>query len=191
MRKKIRKHLSTFIESPSTSTILLLGATVLGLALANSPLADQYHHLLEEHIGFFTIEEWINDVLMAIFFLLVGLEVKREILFGELNTNSKRILPGIAAAMGVVFPALIYYLIAGANPNYSHGWAIPTATDIAFAIGVIMMLGKRVSQAMKAFLSALAVIDDLIAIIVIAIFYGGGVDFPHLIVAAIVTGALW
>ncbi len=190
MRKKLRKHLSTFIESPSTSTILLLGATVLGLALANSPLADQYHHLLEEHIGFFTIEEWINDVLMAIFFLLVGLEVKREILFGELNTNSKRILPGIAAAMGVVFPALIYYLIAGANPNYSHGWAIPTATDIAFALGVVTALGSRVPMAMKVFLTALAVIDDLIAILIIAIFYTASIQWTYLVGALIIIGIL-
>ncbi len=190
MRKKLRKHLSTFIESPSTSTILLLGATVLGLGLANSPLADQYHHLLEEHIGFFTIEEWINDVLMAIFFLLVGLEVKREILFGELNTNSKRILPGIAAAMGVVFPALIYYLIAGANPSYSHGWAIPTATDIAFALGVVTALGSRVPLAMKVFLTALAVIDDLIAILIIAIFYTASIQWTYLVGALVIIGIL-
>ena len=111
---------------------------------------------------------------------------------GELNTNSKKSITTLSPLFaGVVTPALVYFLIAGSVPEYTHGWGIPTATDIAFAIGVIMMLGKRVSQAMKAFLSALAVIDDLIAIIVIAIFYGAGVDFPYLIGAAIVTGALW
>lgn len=187
MRKRIHKQLSTFIQSPSTSTMLLLGATIVGLVLANSPVSTQYFHLLEEHVGFFSIEEWINDVLMAIFFLLVGLEVKREILFGELNTNAKRILPGIAAAMGVIFPAIIYYLVAGVEPLYRHGWAIPTATDIAFALGIVTALGSRVPAAMKVFLTALAVIDDLMAILVIAIFYTASLNWAYLIGAAIIV----
>lgn len=190
MKKRFQKHLSTFIQSPSTSTLLLLGATIIGLVLANSPVSAQYFHLLEEHIGIFSIEEWINDVLMAIFFLLVGLEVKREILFGELNTNAKRILPGIAAAMGVLFPAIIYYLIAGVDPMYRHGWAIPTATDIAFALGIVTALGSRVPTAMKVFLTALAVIDDLMAILIIAIFYTASINWEYLMGAAFIVGIL-
>ena len=170
---------------------MLLVAAILGVITANSPIAGQYFSFMNIYLGPMDILEWVNDGLMALFFLYVGIEIKTEMISGELNTNSKRLLPVLAAFAGVVTPALVYFLIAGSVPEYTHGWGIPTATDIAFAIGVIMMLGKRVSQAMKAFLSALAVIDDLIAIVVIAIFYGAGVDFPHLIAAAVVTGALW
>ena len=184
-------HMKAFIQSESSGGIMLLLAAILGVITANSPLAEQYFSLMHVYWGPMDILEWVNDGLMALFFLYVGLEIKSEMISGELNTNSKRLLPVLAAFAGVVTPALVYFLIAGSVPEYTHGWGIPTATDIAFAIGVIMMLGKRVSQAMKAFLSALAVIDDLIAIIVIAIFYGAGVDFPYLIGAAIVTGALW
>lgn len=134
--------------------------------------------------------EWVNDALMAIFFLFVGLEVKRELVSGELNTNAKRIMPGIAALFGVLVPAIIYYFIAGSSEVYVHGWAIPTATDIAFAIGVITALGSRVPNSMKVFLTALAVIDDLIAIIVIAIFYASNLDLFYLVAAVIVTGLL-
>ncbi len=187
----IMKYIKAFIQSESSGGIMLLLAAILGVITANSPIAGQYFSLMHIYLGPMDVLEWVNDGLMALFFLYVGIEIKTEMISGELNTNSKRLLPVLAAFAGVVTPALVYFLIAGSVPEYTHGWGIPTATDIAFAIGVIMMLGKRVSQAMKAFLSALAVIDDLIAIIVIAIFYGGGVDFPHLIVAAIVTGALW
>ena len=187
----IMKYIKAFIQSESSGGIMLLLAAILGVITANSPIAEQYFSLMHIYLGPMDVLEWVNDGLMALFFLYVGIEIKTEMISGELNTNSKRLLPVLAAFAGVVTPALVYFLIAGSVPEYTHGWGIPTATDIAFAIGVIMMLGKRVSQAMKAFLSALAVIDDLIAIIVIAIFYGGGVDFPHLIVAAIVTGALW
>ena len=190
MKKRIRKRLSTFIQSPSASTSLLLVATVVGLALANSPVASQYFGLLHLHLGFFSVEEWVNDALMAIFFLFVGLEVKREVLYGELNTNAKRILPGVAAAMGVVFPALIYYFVAGSNPEYANGWAIPTATDIAFALGVVTALGSRVPTAMKVFLTALAVIDDLLAILVIAIFYTANIQWEYLIAAVFIIAVL-
>ena len=187
----IMKYIKAFIQSESSGGIMLLLAAILGVITANSPLAAQYFSLMHIYLGPMDILEWVNDGLMALFFLYVGLEIKTEMISGELNTNSKRLLPVLAAFAGVVTPSLVYFLIAGSIPDYTHGWGIPTATDIAFAIGVIMMLGKRVSQAMKAFLSALAVIDDLIAIIVIALFYGAGIEFPDLIVAAIITGALW
>ena len=160
------ERIFVFLRSPSAATSVLLGATVLALILANSPSSEQYFQIVNHHIGNLTILEWVNDALMAIFFLFVGLEVKREFVAGELNTNAKRVMPGIAALFGVLTPAFIYYLIAGFDPEYIHGWAIPTATDIAFSIGIISALGSRVPNSMKVFLTALAVIDDLIAIIV-------------------------
>ena len=178
------------IHSDSAGGICLLITAILGVIAANSPFAHQYFELLEFHIGPMPLLEWVNDALMAIFFLFVGIEIKREMICGELNTNAKRFLPVIAACAGVLTPAAVYYLIAGHDPAFVHGWGIPTATDIAFAIGVMTMLGDKVPSAMKAFLSALAVIDDLIAIIVIAIFYGGGVSFQFLLYAAIVTAVL-
>lgn len=182
--------LKAFLQSESAGGVSLLIAAILGVIVANSPLANDYFAFMQIHLGPMTILEWVNDALMAIFFLYVGIEIKTEMISGELNTNSKRLLPVLAAIAGVLTPALVYFLIAGFNPEYSHGWGIPTATDIAFAIGVITMLGKRVSQAMKAFLSALAVIDDLIAIIVIAIFYGGGVNFEYLFFGTLIMGLL-
>ncbi|MDY5715930.1 MAG: Na+/H+ antiporter NhaA [Veillonella caviae] len=179
-----------FLRSPGAATTVLLGATLIALIVANSPAAAQYMSLINLQLGPLTAMEWVNDALMAIFFLFVGLEVKREIVSGELNTNAKRIMPGIAAAFGVIVPAVIYYFIAGHDPEYIHGWAIPTATDIAFAIGVITALGSRVPNSMKVFLTALAVIDDLIAIIVIAIFYAANINVLYLFAAAVVTGFL-
>lgn len=184
------ERLFVFFTSPSAGTTILLGTTVIGLVLANSPLAPAYFSFIHLQLGPLDALEWVNDALMAIFFLFVGLEVKRELVSGELNTRAKRIMPGVAALMGVLFPAGIYYLIAGGDPQYVHGWAIPTATDIAFAIGIATALGTRVPVAMKVFLTALAVIDDLMAIIVIAIFYASHINFLYLFLALIVTGLL-
>ena len=184
------ERIFVLLRSPGSATAVLLGATLIALIVANSPLATQYMSLVNLKLGPLTTMEWVNDALMAIFFLFVGLEVKRELVSGELNTNAKRIMPGIAALFGVLVPAIIYYLMAGFSEVYIHGWAIPTATDIAFAIGVITALGSRVPNSMKVFLTALAVIDDLIAIVVIALFYGAGVNFMDLIAAAAVTGLL-
>lgn len=155
------ERIFVLLRSPGSATAVLLGATLIALIVANSPLATQYMSLVNLKLGPLTTMEWVNDALMAIFFLFVGLEVKRELVSGELNTNAKRIMPGIAALFGVLVPAIIYYLIAGFSEVYVHGWAIPTATDIAFAIGVITALGSRVPNSMKVFLTALAVIDDL------------------------------
>lgn len=184
------ERIFVFLRSPSAATSVLLGATVLALILANSPSSEQYFQIVNHHIGNLTILEWVNDALMAIFFLFVGLEVKRELVAGELNTNAKRVMPGIAALFGVLTPAFIYYLIAGSDPEYIHGWAIPTATDIAFSIGIISALGSRVPNSMKVFLTALAVIDDLMAIIVIAVFYAASIQAFYLVAAAVVVGAL-
>ena len=184
------ERIFVFLRSPGAATSVLLGATVLALILANSPSSEQYFQIVNHHIGNLTILEWVNDALMAIFFLFVGLEVKRELVAGELNTNAKRIMPGIAALFGVLTPAFIYYLIAGFDPEYIHGWAIPTATDIAFSIGIISALGSRVPNSMKVFLTALAVIDDLMAIIVIAVFYAASIQTFYLVAAAVVVGAL-
>ena len=184
------ERIFVFLRSPGAATSVLLGATVLALILANSPSSEQYFQIVNHHIGSLTILEWVNDALMAIFFLFVGLEVKRELVAGELNTNAKRVMPGIAALFGVLTPAFIYYLIAGSDPEYIHGWAIPTATDIAFSIGIISALGSRVPNSMKVFLTALAVIDDLMAIIVIAIFYAASIQTFYLVAAAVVVGAL-
>ena len=176
-----------FLTSPSAGSAILLATTFIGIFLANSPLAPQYFSLISLHLGPLTAMEWVNDALMAIFFLFVGLEVKRELISGELNTKAKRIMPGIAALMGVMFPAVIYYLIAGSNAEFARGWAIPTATDIAFAIGIVTALGSRVPPAMKVFLTALAVIDDLMAIIIIAIFYATGLNFFYLFLSVVIV----
>ena len=184
------ERIFVLLRSPGSATAVLLGATLIALIVANSPLATQYMSLVNLKLGPLTTMEWVNDALMAIFFLFVGLEVKRELVSGELNTNAKRIMPGIAALFGVLVPAIIYYLMAGFSEVYVHGWAIPTATDIAFAIGVITALGSRVPNSMKVFLTALAVIDDLIAIIVIAIFYAANLNLFYLFAAVVVTGLL-
>lgn len=179
-----------FFQKASAGGICLLLAAIIGILLANSPVGSQYFSFLAMHAGPLSVLEWINDALMAIFFLFVGLEVKREMLSGELNTNAKRFLPGIAAFFGLATPAFIYYLIAGSSAAYLPGWAIPTATDIAFAIGVVAILGSKVPPAMKVFLTALAVMDDLMAIIIIAIFYTSSINFFFLLLAAIFTGLL-
>jgi len=184
------ERIFVLLRSPGSATAVLLGATLIALIVANSPLATQYMSLVNLKLGPLTTMEWVNDALMAIFFLFVGLEVKRELVSGELNTNAKRIMPGIAALFGVLVPAIIYYLMAGFSEVYVHGWAIPTATDIAFAIGVITALGSRVPNSMKVFLTALAVIDDLIAIIIIAIFYAAHLNLFYLFGAVVVTGLL-
>ena len=186
----IMNFIKAFFQSESAGGISLLSAAILGVLVANSPIAAQYFAVMQIHLGPMTILEWVNDALMALFFLYVGIEIKKEMISGELDTKAKRVLPVLAAFAGVITPAIVYYFAAGYMPEYRHGWGIPTATDIAFAIGVITMLGNKVSTAMKAFLAALAIIDDLIAIVVIALFYGAGVNFMDLIAAAAVTGLL-
>jgi NhaA family Na+:H+ antiporter len=160
--------------------VLLMGAAVLALIVANSPVAPAYYAALELHLGPFSIHYWINDALMAVFFLLVGLEIKREALDGELATWAQRALPGLAALGGMIVPAIVY-LAFNLGPNGApHGWAIPVATDIAFALGVLSMLGSRVPVSLKVFLTTLAVIDDLGAVLIIGVFYASGLNGPAL-----------
>ncbi|WLS12071.1 Na+/H+ antiporter NhaA (plasmid) [Shinella sumterensis] len=160
-----------FLRTESAGGIVLMGAAALALIIANSPLAPTYFAVLKVYIGPLNLLHWINDALMAVFFLLVGLEIKREVLDGQLSTWSRRTLPGVAALGGMIVPALIYIAFNRADPSALRGWAIPGATDIAFALGVLSLLGPRVPTSLKVFLAALAIIDDLGAVIIIAIFY--------------------
>ncbi len=168
-----------FLHHQSAGGIVLLGAALLALALTNSPLSAQYLGLFDLHLTVTLngigldkpLGLWINDGLMAVFFFLVGLEIKRELVEGELSTPRQAMLPVLAAIGGMAAPALVYALVNGGQPQNLAGWAIPTATDIAFALGMLSLLGKRVPDSLKVFLLALAIMDDLGAIIVIAIFY--------------------
>jgi NhaA family Na+:H+ antiporter len=169
LRAKPLSALRQFLEGQASAGIVLMGAAALAMAIANSSLGPDYAHLLHRAIGPLSLHHWINDGLMSIFFLLVGLEIKREVMDGQLSSWPRRILPGIAAAGGMAVPALIYLLFNAGES--ARGWAIPAATDIAFALGVIALLGKRVPISLRIFLTALAIIDDLGAVVIIAFFY--------------------
>ncbi len=182
--------LRAFIESEAGGGLLLMGAAAAAMIVANSPLAPVYFGALKAYLGPLSLGHWINDGLMAVFFLLVGLEIKREVLDGQLASWSNRALPGIAAAGGMLVPALIYAALNSGTPETLRGWAIPTATDIAFALGVLSLLGPRVPASLKVFLAALAILDDLGAVIVIAIFYTGSISTPDLGYAAATLAAL-
>ena len=177
-----------FLESQSSAGLVLMGAAVLALVLANSPVGPSYDTILHAYVGPLSIGHWINDALMAVFFLLVGLEIKREMLDGQLSTWPRRVLPGIAAAGGMMVPALVY-LALNRGPT-AAGWAIPAATDIAFALGVIALLGTRVPASLRVFLAALAIIDDLGAVVIIALFYTAKLSIPDLAGAVAATGVL-
>jgi NhaA family Na+:H+ antiporter len=166
-----RQALTAVIEHPLGAGIALLLATLAALIVANSAWSPAYDAMLKTYAGGLSIAHWINDGLMAVFFLLVGLELKRELLEGELSTWDQRILPGIAALGGIALPALIFVALNWGDPQALRGWAIPSATDIAFALGVLSLLGSRVPLALKVFLTTIAVLDDLAAIVIIALFY--------------------
>jgi Na+:H+ antiporter, NhaA family len=159
-------------------------AAAAAMAAANSPLAPAYFGLLKTYVAGLSILHWINDALMAVFFLLVGLEIKRELIDGQLSTWSQRTLPGIAAAGGMIVPAAVYLAINAHHPENLPGWGIPTATDIAFALGVLALLGSRIPVSLKVFLTALAIIDDLGAVAIIAAFYSTDLSGPWLASAA-------
>ena len=187
-----------FIKKESSSGILLIFVTLLALLLQNSFLSDFYTHFLHLPVqvtfGAFGVAKplllWVNDGLMAIFFFLVGLEVKREVLEGELSSKEQVILPLIAALGGMIVPALIFIFFNQKDAFAMQGWAIPTATDIAFALGILSLLGKRVPVSLKIFLMALAIIDDLGAIVIIALFYTGDLSLISLVVALLCLGVL-
>jgi len=187
---KLKSILREFLDGEAAGGVILMVAAALALSVANSPLADTYFAVLHAYLGPLSVSHWINDGLMAVFFLLVGLEIKREVLDGQLSTWPRRVLPGIAAAGGMIFPALIYVAINRGNPAALSGWAIPTATDIAFALGVLSLLGNRVPASLKVFLTALAIIDDLGAVIIIALFYTTGLSLAYLAAASAVIAVL-
>ncbi|HYI63741.1 MAG TPA: Na+/H+ antiporter NhaA [Allosphingosinicella sp.] len=179
-----RSALREFLRSEAAGGILLMGAAALALIVANSPLSEFYHHALHEPIGPvltsrlgpMTAHLWINDGLMAVFFLLIGLEIKREFVDGRLATWSQRRLPFIAAASGMIVPAAIYLAVTSSQPTLANGWAIPAATDIAFAIGVLALLGRRAPTSLKLFLTTVAIVDDMGAVLIIAIAYTASID---------------
>ena len=185
--------LNEFIKKESSAGIVLIFVTIVALILRNSPLTDLYdaflHTPVEVKFGALNIAKplflWINDGLMAVFFFLVGLEVKREILEGELSSWSKVSLPLVAAVGGMVVPALVYVFFNYGDETAMRGWAIPTATDIAFALGILSLLGSRVPVALKIFLMALAIIDDLGAIVIIALFYTTELSVTSIVVASL------
>ncbi len=188
---RINSTLRKFLDNGASGGLVLMAVALLAIITANSPLAEDYFHILHVYIGPLSIQHWINDALMAVFFLMVGLEIKREMLDGQLSSWSRRVLPGAAAAGGMVFPALFYVLLNRDNPAALQGWAIPTATDIAFALGVLSLFGSRVPTSLKIFLAALAIIDDLGAVIVIALFYTADLNLVALIGAGLVWGSLF
>ena len=194
----LRSTFTRFFQLEAASGLLLIAAAALALIINNSSLSWLYNGLLDTpvvaQIGALKIAKplllWINDGLMAMFFLLIGLEVKREVLDGQLSKPSQIVLPGAAAIGGMVVPALVYWFLNRDDPSALGGWAIPMATDIAFALGVLALLGKRVPVSLKLFLMTLAIIDDLGAIIVIAIFYSGTLSTLSLALAGACIVAL-
>jgi Na+:H+ antiporter, NhaA family len=177
-----------FLAKESAGGLLLIAAAVLAMIVANSPLGWVYFHalhleagpVLTPKLGPMTPHLWINDGLMALFFLLVGLEIKREFLDGHLSTWADRRLPFIAAAAGMAVPALVYLAVTNGDPTLTRGWAIPAATDIAFALGLLALLGKRAPTSLKLFLTTVAIVDDVGAVIIIAVFYTASLNLMAL-----------
>ena len=195
----LRSVIRNFVRLESSSGILLLIAGLIALVLSNSSFAGVFDHILHLKLYFGTnlplfyksIQHWINDGLMVIFFFVVGLELKREFLEGELSMPSQAILPVIAAVGGMAVPAIFYLLFNFNNPETFQGWAIPSATDIAFSLGVLSLLGKKVPISLKIFLMALAIIDDLGAIIIIALFYSSNLEIFSLLVVLFILFFLY
>ena len=189
MIQQITKPFKEFFKLESSSGIMLLLAAILALLISNGSYSDEYFSILKKYITLGTdsfglklsVLHWINDVLMAIFFFFVSLEIKREFLQGELSNPKQAMLPIIGAVGGMVVPALFYIFVNYSDSTTLNGWAIPSATDIAFSLGVLSLLGKRVPISLKVFLTALAIIDDLGAIIIIAFFYSGNIQSIYLI----------
>lgn len=188
--EKVTKPIQKFIQNEKAGGIVLGISVIIALVFANSPLSDEYHHFLEHKFGFqfdgktyleYNLHHWINDGLMAIFFFVVGLELKREIVGGELSNPRKALLPIAAAIGGMLVPALVY-LAFNPEGEVHSGWGIPMATDIAFALGVLYLLGNKIPLALKVFLTALAIVDDLGAVLVIAFFYTSDISSVSLLI---------
>jgi len=190
VQRKLSKTFNNFFNSEKSSGILLIICTVVSLIITNSVIGENYLTLWQMYIGGLSVEHWINDALMAIFFLLIGLELKRELYNGELSNFKNALLPIFAAIGGVALPALIHFGLNNGTLTQA-GIGIPMATDIAFALGVLALLGSRVPASLKVFLTALAVIDDLVAIIVIAVFYTAKFLFLYLAGALAVWALLF
>ncbi|MFK3647174.1 Na+/H+ antiporter NhaA [Lysobacter enzymogenes] len=199
MPRRALRALSEFFRLEAAGGIVLIAAAVLALIAANSPLQAAYEAFREipvqVRVGALDISKplllWINDGLMAIFFLVVALEIKREALSGQLAERSQLVLPLVCAIAGVAVPALLFFAFNRGDAAAMRGWAVPTATDIAFALGVLALLGSRVPAAMKLLLSTIAVVDDLIAILIIAFFYSHGLSVTALIWAAVALALMW
>ena len=197
-QKKILSPFQKFVNIESLSGILLLSATIIALIWANSPIGDSYQSIWQYKIGFNTgnfeltkpLILWINDGLMAVFFFLIGLEIKREILIGELNSIKKIAFPFFGALGGMLVPVLVF-LVLNQNPETAKGWGIPMATDIAFSLAILKLLGNRVPLSLKLFLTAFAIVDDIGAVLVIAIFYSGSINVGLLFASFIFLGLLY
>jgi NhaA family Na+:H+ antiporter len=189
--RRTRTTFQRFIESEASGGVLLMGSAALALAVANTFLGPAYEEALHARIAGLDLRHWINDGLMSFFFLLVGLEIKREMVEGQLDTWPRRTLPLVAALGGMLVPAAFFMAVNFAHPENWRGWAVPTATDIAFALGVLSLVGSRVPGSLKVFLTSLAIIDDLGAILIIAIFYASDLSVTALAVAAVFAAALY
>jgi NhaA family Na+:H+ antiporter len=197
LRRQFVNYLQEFVHDSRAIGGMLFACTVISLVLANMPFGEAYATFFTHEIHFFeklhlphSLLHWINDGLMAFFFFLVGMEIKRELMLGELSSVKRAVLPIAAAVGGMIVPALVY-LIFNHDGKYEGGWGIPMATDIAFSLGVASMLGKKVPTNLKIFLTALAIIDDLGAIVVIALFYGEGISAIFLLGAGIIIAIIW
>lgn len=196
---KIVQPVQRFIRQEKSGGLLLGISVLIALVLANTSLSHGYHHFLEQTFGFswnnetyftYSVHHWINDGLMSVFFFVVGLELKREIVGGELSQPRKALLPIVAAIGGMLMPAVIY-LIFNPSGEAQHGWGIPMATDIAFALGVLFLLGKKIPMALKVFLTALAIVDDLGAVLVIAFFYTSQIEVTYLLTGLSLLGVMY
>jgi Na+:H+ antiporter, NhaA family len=199
LTRKPRSAMRAFLRSESAGGMLLIAAAALAMLAANTGAAQSYFFVrdlqvgpeLTPKLGPMTVHLWINDGLMALFFLLVGLEIKREFLDGHLSSWADRRLPFIAAAGGMAVPALVYLLIAGGDPALTRGWAIPAATDIAFALGLLALLGKRAPTSLKLFLTTVAIVDDVGAIAIIALFYTATLNWIAFGLSLLVLAAMF
>ncbi|MEX2046074.1 MAG: Na+/H+ antiporter NhaA [Chloroflexota bacterium] len=187
--------LGTFLSAEVAGGVVLLGATLVALAWANSPAAGSYEELWRTRISIrvgehelvsMDLRHWVNDALMALFFFVIGIEIKRELVEGELKSARRAALPVVAALGGLLLPALIFLSLNAGGPGMS-GWGIPIATDIAFAVGVLALFGSRVPHALKVLLLSIAIVDDIAAIVVIALIYSGAIDFRPLAMAAVLV----